>query len=165
MFPGEASYNDMELNSFLVLGKRALLGPSTPGGSDVAGLKLVSQCLWQSLSGPVSPQVMVNNGFTPDRNDYEFCAKVENMVIPAQGHFGVSAATGGLAGKPPPHHPRDTVCFGAGSIRLITASSESVLAPSSWGWHLSCAQGHGGPMDDVLHTQVSVAERLTAVSW
>jgi mannose-binding lectin 1 len=42
---------------------------------------------------------MINNGFTPDKNDYEFCAKVENMVIPTQGHFGISAATGGLAGK------------------------------------------------------------------
>ncbi|GAB1301821.1 Protein ERGIC-53 [Apodemus speciosus] len=41
--------------------------------------------------------VMINNGFTPDKNDYEFCAKVENMVIPTQGHFGISAATGGLA--------------------------------------------------------------------
>ncbi|XP_060029937.1 protein ERGIC-53 isoform X2 [Erinaceus europaeus] len=41
--------------------------------------------------------IMINNGFTPDKNDYEFCAKVENMVIPAQGHFGISAATGGLA--------------------------------------------------------------------
>ena len=38
-----------------------------------------------------------NSGFTPDKNDYEFCAKVENMVIPTQGHFGISAATGGLA--------------------------------------------------------------------
>lgn len=41
--------------------------------------------------------VMIHNGFTPDKNDYEFCAKVENMIIPAQGHFGISAATGGLA--------------------------------------------------------------------
>ncbi|XP_044513726.1 protein ERGIC-53 [Gracilinanus agilis] len=41
--------------------------------------------------------VMINNGFTPDKDDYELCAKVENMVIPAQGHFGISAATGGLA--------------------------------------------------------------------
>ncbi|EPY82713.1 protein ERGIC-53 [Camelus ferus] len=42
-------------------------------------------------------KVMINNGFTPDKNDYEFCAKVENMIIPAQGHFGISAATGALA--------------------------------------------------------------------
>uniref|UniRef100_A0A8D3A024 Lectin, mannose-binding, 1 n=1 Tax=Scophthalmus maximus TaxID=52904 RepID=A0A8D3A024_SCOMX len=54
--------------------------------------------------------VMINNGFTPDRDDYEFCTKVDNMVIPTEGFFGISAATGGLAGvfflsfplKPPP---------------------------------------------------------------
>uniref|UniRef100_A0A3P9K604 Lectin, mannose binding 1 n=1 Tax=Oryzias latipes TaxID=8090 RepID=A0A3P9K604_ORYLA len=41
--------------------------------------------------------VMINNGFTPDKEDYEFCTKVENMVIPTEGFFGISAATGGLA--------------------------------------------------------------------
>uniref|UniRef100_A0A3B5R7Y9 Lectin, mannose-binding, 1 n=1 Tax=Xiphophorus maculatus TaxID=8083 RepID=A0A3B5R7Y9_XIPMA len=41
--------------------------------------------------------VLINNGFTPDKEDYEFCTKVENMVIPTEGFFGISAATGGLA--------------------------------------------------------------------
>lgn len=41
---------------------------------------------------------MINNGFTPDKEDYEFCTKVDNMVIPSDGFFGISAATGGLAG-------------------------------------------------------------------
>ncbi|NXA51242.1 LMAN1 protein, partial [Nothocercus julius] len=41
--------------------------------------------------------VFINNGFTPDKEDYEFCAKVEDMVLPSQGYFGISAATGGLA--------------------------------------------------------------------
>ncbi|XP_065716027.1 protein ERGIC-53-like isoform X1 [Patagioenas fasciata] len=41
--------------------------------------------------------VLINNGFTPDKEDYEFCAKVEEMVLPSQGYFGISAATGGLA--------------------------------------------------------------------
>uniref|UniRef100_A0A3Q0STY5 Lectin, mannose-binding, 1 n=1 Tax=Amphilophus citrinellus TaxID=61819 RepID=A0A3Q0STY5_AMPCI len=41
--------------------------------------------------------VMINNGFTPDREDYEFCTKVDNMIIPSDGFFGISAATGGLA--------------------------------------------------------------------
>ncbi|XP_077353460.1 protein ERGIC-53 [Festucalex cinctus] len=41
--------------------------------------------------------VMINNGFTPDKEDFEFCTKVENMIIPAEGYFGVSAATGGVA--------------------------------------------------------------------
>lgn len=43
-------------------------------------------------------QVLINNGFTPDKEDYEFCTKVDNMVIPSDGFFGISAATGGLAG-------------------------------------------------------------------
>ncbi|KAG9488341.1 protein ERGIC-53 [Eleutherodactylus coqui] len=41
--------------------------------------------------------VMINNGFTPDKEDYEFCAKVDNMILPQQAFFGISAATGGLA--------------------------------------------------------------------
>uniref|UniRef100_I3JLD9 Lectin, mannose-binding, 1 n=1 Tax=Oreochromis niloticus TaxID=8128 RepID=I3JLD9_ORENI len=41
--------------------------------------------------------VLINNGFTPDKEDYEFCTKVDNMVIPSDGFFGISAATGGLA--------------------------------------------------------------------
>ncbi|KAI5096302.1 protein ERGIC-53, partial [Silurus meridionalis] len=39
----------------------------------------------------------INYGFTPGKDDYEFCAKVENMIIPSTGYFGISAATGGLA--------------------------------------------------------------------
>uniref|UniRef100_A0A671M2W7 Protein ERGIC-53-like n=1 Tax=Sinocyclocheilus anshuiensis TaxID=1608454 RepID=A0A671M2W7_9TELE len=41
--------------------------------------------------------VFINNGFTPDKDDYEFCTRVENMIIPENGYFGISAATGGLA--------------------------------------------------------------------
>ncbi|KAM8961002.1 protein ERGIC-53 isoform 2-T2 [Pelodytes ibericus] len=41
--------------------------------------------------------VLINNGFTPNKDDYEFCAKVDNMILPHQGFFGISAATGGLA--------------------------------------------------------------------
>ncbi|XP_030048857.1 protein ERGIC-53 isoform X2 [Microcaecilia unicolor] len=41
--------------------------------------------------------VMINNGFTPNKEDYEFCLKVDKMMLPKQGYFGISAATGGLA--------------------------------------------------------------------
>ncbi|XP_028658327.1 protein ERGIC-53 [Erpetoichthys calabaricus] len=41
--------------------------------------------------------VLINNGFTPDKEDYEFCVKVDNMILPLEGFFGISAATGGLA--------------------------------------------------------------------
>lgn len=42
---------------------------------------------------------MINNGFTPNKDDYEFCTKLVNMIIPTEGFFGISAATGGLAGS------------------------------------------------------------------
>uniref|UniRef100_S4RV84 L-type lectin-like domain-containing protein n=1 Tax=Petromyzon marinus TaxID=7757 RepID=S4RV84_PETMA len=41
--------------------------------------------------------VMVNSGLTPDTEDYEPCVAVNNVVLPPQGYFGISAATGGLA--------------------------------------------------------------------
>uniref|UniRef100_UPI00398EBCE1 protein ERGIC-53 n=1 Tax=Pristiophorus japonicus TaxID=55135 RepID=UPI00398EBCE1 len=41
--------------------------------------------------------VMIHNGFTPNNDDYELCARVENMVLPSEGYYGISAATGGLA--------------------------------------------------------------------
>ncbi|XP_019738351.1 protein ERGIC-53 [Hippocampus comes] len=41
--------------------------------------------------------VMISNGFTADKDDYEFCTKVDNMIIPAEGFFGLSAATGTVA--------------------------------------------------------------------
>ncbi len=31
--------------------------------------------------------------------DYELCMRAENVPMPKQGYFGISAATGGLAGK------------------------------------------------------------------
>lgn len=62
-------------------------------GTAASLLVFVSRC---QLSLP--PQVMINNGFTPDKEDYEFCTKVDNMIIPTEGFFGISAATGGLAG-------------------------------------------------------------------
>ena len=32
-------------------------------------------------------------------DDYELCMRAENVQLPKEGFFGVSAATGGLAGK------------------------------------------------------------------
>lgn len=42
---------------------------------------------------------MSNN---PD--DFELCMRAENVELPTNGYFGVSAATGGLAGN-------DSCCF------------------------------------------------------
>lgn len=34
-----------------------------------------------------------------NEQDYEMCFRVDNVVLPKHGYFGVSAATGGLAGN------------------------------------------------------------------
>jgi mannose-binding lectin 1 len=31
-------------------------------------------------------------------NDFELCMRVENVFLPQRGYYGLSAATGGLAG-------------------------------------------------------------------
>lgn len=41
--------------------------------------------------------VMIHNGLTTNKDDFELCARVEDVELPAEGYFGVSAATGGLA--------------------------------------------------------------------
>ena len=38
-------------------------------------------------------------GMSAKPEDFELCTRVENVVLPKEGHFGVSAATGGLAGE------------------------------------------------------------------
>ena len=35
---------------------------------------------------------------TNNKEDYELCMRAENVVLPKNGYFGISAATGGLAG-------------------------------------------------------------------
>ncbi|GFN88970.1 ergic-53 like protein [Plakobranchus ocellatus] len=41
--------------------------------------------------------VRVNNGLTNNANDFEICFTAMNVVLPASGYVGISAATGGLA--------------------------------------------------------------------
>ncbi|CAN8013792.1 unnamed protein product [Ixodes persulcatus] len=41
--------------------------------------------------------VLFHNGNTNNDGDYEMCFRAENVFLPTNGHFGVSAATGGLA--------------------------------------------------------------------
>lgn len=41
--------------------------------------------------------VFIHNGMTNNIDDYELCLRAENVYLPAEGYFGVSAATGGLA--------------------------------------------------------------------
>ena len=46
-------------------------------------------------------QVFVNNGLTNNKDDFELCLRQENVHLPDSAYFGVTAATGGLAGKLP----------------------------------------------------------------
>lgn len=41
--------------------------------------------------------VYYHAGLSNDLSSYEICTRVENLDLPKNGHFGVSAATGGLA--------------------------------------------------------------------
>lgn len=41
--------------------------------------------------------VLFNNGMTNNENEYEMCFRAENVQLPKEGYFGLSAATGGLA--------------------------------------------------------------------
>lgn len=40
-----------------------------------------------------------NSGLTNNKDDFELCLRAENVELPKSGYFGVSAATGGLAGN------------------------------------------------------------------
>ena len=46
----------------------------------------------------ISIQVFFNSGMTNNKDDFELCLRQENVELPKSGYFGVSAATGGLAG-------------------------------------------------------------------
>ncbi|XP_071452215.1 protein ERGIC-53 isoform X2 [Hetaerina americana] len=41
--------------------------------------------------------VLFHNGMTNNEQDFEVCLRVENVFLPKNGYFGVTAATGGLA--------------------------------------------------------------------
>jgi mannose-binding lectin 1 len=41
--------------------------------------------------------VYIHNGMSNNDKDFEMCIRAENVVLPKNGYFGVSAATGGLA--------------------------------------------------------------------
>jgi mannose-binding lectin 1 len=41
--------------------------------------------------------IFVHNGLTNNHDDYELCVRAENIELPRNGYFGISAATGALA--------------------------------------------------------------------
>ena len=45
-----------------------------------------------------SQTVLMTDGLSK-QDRYELCVRAENILLPKNGYFGLSAATGGLAGK------------------------------------------------------------------
>lgn len=41
--------------------------------------------------------VLFHNGMTNNNDDYEMCLRSDGVILPKNGYFGISAATGGLA--------------------------------------------------------------------
>ena len=41
----------------------------------------------------------MNNGLTNNANENEICFTASNVILPTSGYIGISAATGGLAGR------------------------------------------------------------------
>ena len=44
-------------------------------------------------------QIYIHNGWTNIDSNYELCLRREDVTLPKRGLFGLTAATGGLAGK------------------------------------------------------------------
>ena len=66
------------------------------------GIKEEIKCLLRNFSVKANSydfQVMFHNGMSNNDKDFEMCFRVDNVILPKTGYFGVSAATGGLAGK------------------------------------------------------------------
>ena len=66
-------------------------------------------------------QVNFHNGMSNNDRDFEVCMRVENVILPKMGYFGISAATGGLADD------HDVIRFSAYSLR----SPEMALVPDN----------------------------------
>jgi mannose-binding lectin 1 len=61
--------------------------------------------------------VMFHNGMTQNNQDYEMCLRAENIHLPKFGHFGLSAATGGLADDHDVYHFLTTALYPAEMIQ------------------------------------------------
>lgn len=63
--------------------------------------------------------VLFHNGMTQNPDEYELCLRAENVHLPANGYFGVSAATGGLADDHDVYHFLTTSLHQPGEIGEI----------------------------------------------
>lgn len=61
---------------------------------------------------------MFHNGMTSSPDEFELCFRVENIFLPKNGYFGVSAATGGLADDHDVMHFLTTSLSPPGQIQL-----------------------------------------------
>ena len=61
---------------------------SVTGSAVLFAVMIVLQC-----------QVHFHNGGSTNLQDYELCLRADDISLPATGYFGISAATGGLAGN------------------------------------------------------------------
>ena len=75
----------------------------------VSSLSCVAGCLrdFRNRPNPVKVKiqyvknrlsVFFNSGVVPSDDGYDLCLEKENVFLPDRGYFGLSAATGGLAG-------------------------------------------------------------------
>lgn len=60
--------------------------------------------------------VLFHNGMTQNPDEYELCLRAENVYLPANGYFGISAATGGLADDHDVYHFLTTSLHQPGEI-------------------------------------------------
>eukprot|EP00794_Sanderia_malayensis_P019390 gene19390-21315_t len=58
--------------------------------------------------------VFYHNGMSTKDDDFELCMRAENVQLPKQGYFGISAATGGLADD------HDVLKFSTYSLKQVT---------------------------------------------
>lgn len=65
--------------------------------------------------------ILIHNGMSNNDKDFELCVRSENVILPKNGYFGVSAATGGLADD------HDVLKFVTHSLR----SPDQALQPDS----------------------------------
>ncbi|XP_032807034.1 protein ERGIC-53-like isoform X2 [Petromyzon marinus] len=103
--------------------------------------------------------VMVNSGLTPDTEDYEPCVAVNNVVLPPQGYFGISAATGGLAD--------DHDVLSVQLYSLVEPGQEEppvVLVPGAEGQTLQDAAQAAGP-EGAVNAGAQEATEAKEVEW
>lgn len=68
--------------------------------------------------------VQFHSGMTNNEQDYEMCLRAENVVLPKNGYFGISAATGGLADDHDVFHLLTTSLWAPGTIDAIGQVSQ-----------------------------------------